>query len=91
MEITTNDFNMERITIRKVQNLITARPEGMDFERYKQLRKEQDIMLHGFNERIVGPGGQISYRHYPGRLEGVLIPSGRYHGHCSKDFQIVLN
>ena len=32
---------MKTIRIPRVKNLITARPEGMDFETYKALRKEQ--------------------------------------------------
>ena len=73
---------MVTIKVAKVQNLLTARPEGMDFETYKKLRKEQQIMLYGYKK----PDGT----HQPGRLDGVNIPANIYYGHNSRDFQIVI-
>ena len=58
--------------IAKVGNLLTARPEGMDFETYKILRKEQNQKLHGWNE-IVLNGSHAEKIHHPGRLEGVAF------------------
>ena len=55
--------------IPKVGNLLTARPEGMDFETYKMLRKEQDRRLHGWNEAVAT--NQVV--HHAGRLDGVLF------------------
>ena len=55
--------------IPKVGNLLTARPEGMDFETYKMLRKEQDRKLHGWNE-VVATSQVV---HHAGRLDGVLF------------------
>ncbi|MBR5414192.1 MAG: hypothetical protein IK114_14370 [Fibrobacter sp.] len=81
---------METITIAKVQHLITARPEGMPFQTYKEVRKQQHEMLHGRNE-IVREGDKYIRRHYPGRLEAAaVIPASVYHGGSSKDFQIVI-
>ena len=57
------------IRIPKVKNLLTARPEGMDYETYKRLRAEQNKMLHGWNETVMD-GGKQFVRHYPGRLAG---------------------
>lgn len=58
--------------IPKVGNLLTARPEGMDFETYKMLRKEQDRRLHGWNE-VVALGNAHQVVHHAGRLDGVLF------------------
>lgn len=67
---------MKEITIGKVQNLITKRPEGMDYETYRMLRREQDRKLRGWNEKVSteGPFGH-RFIHHTGRLEGTLIPS----------------
>lgn len=73
---------MKPIVIPKVKNLITARPEGMDFETYKMFRKEQKVMLYGFKK----PDGS----HHPGRLDGVCIPAHIYHGHKSSFFPVVI-
>ena len=73
---------MTTIKIKKVQNLITARPEGMDFETYKQLRREQHVNLHGYKD--------ANGRRHPGRLDGIYIPANIYQGHSSDDFQIVI-
>lgn len=63
---------MKTIRIPKVKNIITARPEGMDFETYKTLRKRQKELLHGFNE-VVMDGATPTKVHRPGRLEGVVF------------------
>lgn len=73
---------MKPIVIPKVKNLITARPEGMDFETYKKLRHEQKIMLYGFKN--------ADGSHHPGRLDGVCIPAHIYHGHKSSFFPVVI-
>lgn len=80
---------MQTIKIQSVKNLITARPEGMDFETYKQLRKEQHQKLHGYNEPVYNKEGQVvSHRHIAGRLEGVCIPPHQWTN--SRDVQIVI-
>lgn len=81
---------MKPIVIRKVKNLITARPEGMDFETYKVIRKDQQQKLHGFNVVEKGPNGTVIRRHIPGRLDGVCIPAHIYHGHKSSFFPVVI-
>jgi len=63
---------MKTIKIPRVKSLLTARPEGMDFETYKELRKEQKKMLHGRNETVL-MGATPRKVHYPGRLDGVTI------------------
>ena len=63
---------MKTIKIPRVKNIITARPEGMDFETYKALRKQQKEMLHGHNEMVLN-GGTPKKVHYPGRLDGVTF------------------
>ena len=64
---------MKTIRIPRVENIITARPKGMDFETYKALRKEQKKMLHGYTEEIVLNGGAPLKVHRPGRLDGVTF------------------
>lgn len=78
---------METITIAKVQNLITARPKEMPFEVYRKLRKEQQMMLHGYSV-VEKRDGVFVRRHIPGRLDGVCIPPERYTN--SRNIQIVL-
>ena len=82
---------MQKITIPKVKNLITKRPEGMDFELYRKLRKEQKEMLYWYwvTDRV-GIDWKVICRFIPGRLGGVRIPAEHYRGHCSKDFPIVI-
>jgi hypothetical protein len=63
---------MKTIRIPRVKNIITARPEGMDFETYKALRKEQKKMLHGYSE-VVMIAGSPKKIHRPGRLDGVTF------------------
>lgn len=82
-----NKIEIMTIRIPKVKNLLTARPEGMDYETYKRLRAEQNKMLHGWNETVMD-GGKQFVRHYPGRLAGVCIPPEQYTN--SRDFQIVI-
>lgn len=57
------------IEVPKVGDLITKRPEGMDFKEYKRKQREQDMYLHGRN---------AAGRHIMGRLEGILIYSYPY-------------
>lgn len=78
---------METITIAKVKNLITARPKEMPFDVYRKLRKEQQLMLHGYSV-VEKQNGVFVRRHIPGRLEGVCIPPERYTN--SRNIQIVL-
>lgn len=82
-----NKIEIMTIRIPKVKNLLTARPEGMDFETYKRLRKEQKDMLHGWNQTVMEGGKPVRY-HYPGRLEGVRIPPEQYTN--SRDIEIVI-
>jgi hypothetical protein len=76
---------MKPIVIPKVKNLITARPEGMDFETYKAIRKDQQEYLHGYN---VKDGN--AKRHVNVRLDGVCISAIEYHGHKSNFFPVVI-
>jgi len=78
---------METITIAKVKNLITARPKEMPFDVYRKLRKEQQLMLHGYSV-VEKQNGVFVRRHIPGRLDGVCIPPERYTN--SRNIQIVL-
>lgn len=78
---------METITIAKVKNLITARPKEMPFDVYRKLRKEQQMMLHGYSV-VEKQNGVFVRRHIPGRLDGVCIPPERYTN--SRNIQIVL-
>ena len=57
------------IEVPKVGDLITKRPEGMDFKEYKRKQREQDMYLHGCN---------ASGKHIMGRLEGIFIPAYKY-------------
>ena len=61
--------NVITIEVPKVGDLITKRPEGIDFEEYKRKQREQDMYLHGYN---------AAGRHIMGRLEGIFIPSYQY-------------
>lgn len=65
------------IRIQKVKNLLTARPEGMDFETYRMLRRAQKEMLYGHSV-VVFEGGSPRRVHYPGRLDGVVFPPERW-------------
>ena len=76
---------MKPIVIPKVKDLITARPEGMDFETYKAIRKDQQKYLHGYNVK----DGNVM-RHVNGRLDGVCISAIEYHGHKSSFFPVVI-
>ena len=76
------------IRIPKVKNLLTARPEGMDYATYKRLRTEQNKMLHGWNQTVMEDGKPVHY-HYPGRLEGVRVPPEKYTN--SRDIEIVID
>lgn len=78
---------METITIARVKNLITARPKEMPFEVYRKLRKEQQLMLHGYSV-VEKQNGVFVRRHILGRLDGVCIPPERYTN--SRNIQIVL-
>ena len=70
--------NVITIEVPKVGDLITKRPEGMDFEEYKRKRREQDLYLHGYSETFIGAGGHTERSHIMGRLDGILIPSHQY-------------
>ena len=61
--------NVITIEVPKVGDLITKRPEGMDFTEYKRKQREQDFYLHG---------GNVAGQHIMGRLEGIFIPSYQY-------------
>ena len=70
--------NVITIEVPKVGDLITKRPEGMDFKEYKRKQREQDLYLHGYSETFIGADGHIRRRHIMGRLDGILIPSHQY-------------
>lgn len=61
--------NVITIEVPKVGDLITKRPEGMDFEEYKKKQREQDLYLHG---------GNVAGQRIMGRLDGILIPAHQY-------------
>lgn len=61
--------NVITIEVPKVGDLITKRPEGMDFKEYKRKQREQDLYLRG---------GNVEGQHIMGRLDGILIPSHQY-------------
>ena len=67
--------NVITIEVPKVGDLITKRPEGMDFKEYKRKQREQDLYLHGYSETSIETGGKI---HIMGRLDGIFIPSHQY-------------
>lgn len=71
------------VNVGKVGEILNERPEGMSYEDYRVKRKEQTMMLKGYNtfvgkERV----------HVMGRLEGVHIPSGSWTN--SKDVKVVI-
>ena len=61
--------NVITIEVPKVGDLITKRPEGMDFKEYKRKQREQDFYLHG---------GNVEGQYIMGRLDGILITSHQY-------------
>ena len=61
--------NVITIEVPKVGDLITKRPEGMDFKEYKRKQREQKKYLHGYD---------VSGMHIMGRLEGIFIPAHEY-------------
>lgn len=70
--------NVITIEVPKVGDLITKRPEGMDFKEYKRKLREQDMYLHGYSETFIGADGHTRRRYIMGRLDGILIPSHQY-------------
>ena len=70
--------NVITIEVPKVGDLITKRPEGMDFKEYKRKQREQDLYLQGYSETFIGADGHTGRRHIMGRLEGIFIPSYQY-------------
>ena len=70
--------NVITIKVPKVGDLITKRPEGMNFEEYKRKQREQDMYLHGYSETFIGADGHTGHRYIMGRLDGILIPSHQY-------------
>ena len=70
--------NVITIEVPKVGDLITKRPEGMDFKEYKRKQREQDLYLHGYSETFIDADGHLGSRHIMGRLDGILIPSHQY-------------
>lgn len=78
---------MNTIRIPKVRDIITARPDGMDFETYRMLRKRQRQMLHGWNEYVMN-GATPMKVHRHGRLDGVLFRPQEWTN--SRDCQVVI-
>ena len=69
------------IRIPKVKNLLTARPEGMDYATYKRLRTEQNKMLHGWNQTVMEGGSpstttiRVGWRESASRRRSTPIPA----------------
>lgn len=57
------------IVIAKVGEIITKRPEGMDYETYRKLQREQDRFFKGC---------KVDEGYMRGRLEGICIPPQQY-------------
>ena len=62
------------IVIAKVGEIITKRPEGMDYETYREVQREQDRFFKGCSVK-----SRHNMREYTrGRLEGICIPAAQY-------------
>lgn len=63
------------IVIAKVGEIITKRPEGMDYETYREAQRAQDRFFKGFYE---GRKDNLRIGYIRGRLEGICIPPQQY-------------
>ena len=62
------------IVIAKVGEIITKRPEGMDYETYREALREQDRFFKGYSVK----SGHNMREYTRGRLEGICIPPQQY-------------
>lgn len=83
--MSTSNNEVLRINVAPFGEILNERPKGMDYETYRQRRKEQCLKLRGFNVPV--PNSSIK-QHVMGRLEGILIPSHQYTN--SRNIQIVI-
>ena len=63
------------IVIAKVGDIITKRPEGMDYETYREAQRAQDRFFKGFFQ---GRKDNLRLGYIRGRLEGICIPPQQY-------------
>ena len=63
------------IVIDKVGEIITKRPEGMDYEAYREAQRAQDRFFKGFYQ---GRRDNLRLGYIRGRLEGICIPPAQY-------------
>lgn len=80
----SNTSGALKINVAPFGEILNERPEGMDYETYRQKRKEQCQKLRGFNATIPNVG----IKHVMGRLEGILISSSQWTN--SRNVQIVI-
>lgn len=83
--MSTRKNEVLRINVAPFGEILNERPKQMDYETYRQRRKEQCLKLRGFNVSV--PNSNIK-KHVMGRLEGILIPSHQYTN--SRNIQIVI-
>ena len=62
------------IVIAKVGEIITKRPEGMDYGTYREALREQDRFFKGYSVKR----GHNMREYTRGRLEGICIPPQQY-------------
>ena len=62
------------IVIAKVGDIITKRPEGMNYETYREVQREQDRFFKGYSVK----SGHNMREYTRGRLEGICIPPHQY-------------
>ena len=62
------------IVIAQVGEIITKRPEGMDYETYREALREQDRFFKGYSVKF----GHNVREYTGGRLEGLCIPPQQY-------------
>ena len=63
------------IVIAKVGEIITKRPEGMEYETYREAQRAQDRYFKGFYQ---GRRDNLRLGYVMGRLEGICIHPAQY-------------
>ena len=63
------------IVIAKVGEIITKRPEGMDYETYREAQRAQDRFFKGVYQ---GRRDNLRIGYVRGRLKGICIPPQQY-------------
>ena len=63
------------IVIAKVGEIITKRPEGMEYETYREAQRAQDRFFKGFYQ---GRRDNLRLGYIRGRLEGICIHPQQY-------------